>query len=100
MIKIKTTDIFDHWLTSLKNEKAKSIITERLVRLSNGLLGDVKYFKGIGELRITHGKGYRVYFIKRGNEIIILLNGGDKSTQQKDIEKALKIVKELKNGIK
>ncbi|WP_244428471.1 type II toxin-antitoxin system RelE/ParE family toxin [Bartonella bovis] len=67
----------------------------RILRLEYGLFGDVKYFQGIGELKINYGPGYRVYFIKQGQEIILLLNGGDKSTQQKDIEKALQIVKEV-----
>lgn len=59
-----------------------------------GLLGDAKYFDGIGELRIDYGPGYRVYFVKRGNAIVILLCGGDKSSQQHDIAKAKELAKE------
>ena len=60
-----------------------------------GLLGDAKYFSGIGELRIDYGPGYRVYFVKRGNTLIVLLCGGDKSTQDKDIKRAMKMAKEV-----
>jgi putative addiction module killer protein len=57
-------------------------------------LGDVKYFKGIGEVRVDYGPGYRIYFQKRGHALIILLCGGDKDTQKKDIETAIKLAKE------
>jgi putative addiction module killer protein len=65
------------------------------VRVQAGLLGDAKFFNGIGELRIDYGPGYRVYFVRRGSLVIILLCGGDKSTQRKDIERALEMVKEV-----
>lgn len=58
-------------------------------------MGDVKYFKGIGELRIDFGPGYRVYFLQRGSVLVILLCGGDKSTQSRDIERALAMAKEV-----
>ncbi|WP_370930995.1 type II toxin-antitoxin system RelE/ParE family toxin [Bartonella sp. DGB1] len=98
MFRIHKTKEFINWLNNLKDTTAQTHIVTRIIRLEAGLFGNVKYFSGIGELKITHGKGYRVYFIKKGNEIIILLNGGNKATQQKDIEKALKMVKELKDG--
>ncbi|MGN6514273.1 MAG: type II toxin-antitoxin system RelE/ParE family toxin, partial [Rhizomicrobium sp.] len=60
-----------------------------------GLLGDAKFFGGIGELRIDFGPGYRIYFVKRGAEIIILLCGGDKSSQRKDIIRARKLAEEV-----
>jgi putative addiction module killer protein len=65
----------------------------RLDRIELGLLGDAKYFDGIGELRIDYGPGYRVYFVKRGKAIVILLCGGDKSSQQRDIAKARQLAK-------
>lgn len=96
---IKTTDEFDEWLEKLKDRKAADIILGRLHRIRSGLLGDVKFFNGIGELRIHYGAGYRVYFTQKGDKIIILLCGGDKSTQSSDIQKALSLLKDLKNEI-
>jgi putative addiction module killer protein len=60
-----------------------------------GLFGDAKFFDGIGELRIDHGPGYRVYFVKRGDTIVVLLCGGDKRTQGKDIRRAIDMAKEV-----
>jgi len=65
------------------------------VRAEAGLLGDVKYFDGIGEMRVDFGPGYRVYFVTQGNELIILLCGGDKGSQQRDIKQAIAMAKEL-----
>jgi putative addiction module killer protein len=70
-------------------------IQKRIDRLSLGLLGDAKFFNGIGELRIDQGPGYRVYFVQRGNELIILLSGGDKSSQAHDINRAIQMAKEI-----
>ena len=75
--------------------KAAKRIAQRVVRVQAGLLGDAKFFDGIGELRIDHGPGYRVYFVHRGKVLIILLAGGDKSTQSKDIKRAIKLAKEI-----
>ncbi|MCE8433750.1 hypothetical protein JMK10_21270 [Rhodovulum sulfidophilum] len=66
-----------------------------MARLEAGLMGDAKFFDGIGELRITYGPGYRVYFVQQGETIIILLCGGDKGSQRRDIEKAKTMAKEL-----
>ncbi|WP_375680358.1 MULTISPECIES: type II toxin-antitoxin system RelE/ParE family toxin [unclassified Bartonella] len=96
---IKTTDEFDEWLEKLKDRKAANIILARLHRIRSGLLGDAKFFNGIGELRIHYGAGYRIYFTKKGDKIIILLCGGDKSTQSSDIQKALSLLEDLKNEI-
>ncbi|WP_175869614.1 type II toxin-antitoxin system RelE/ParE family toxin [Bartonella gabonensis] len=96
---IKTTDEFDKWLEKLKDRKAANMILERLRRIRSGLLGDVKFFNGIGELRIHYGAGYRIYFVKKGDKIIILLWGGNKSTQSNDIQKALSLLEDLKNEI-
>ena len=96
MIEIKQTEIYRKWEHKLKDHKARATIAARLFRLANGLLGDVSPVgQGISELRIHYGPGYRVYFKQRKNEIIILLCGGNKSTQQKDIEAAKKLALEL-----
>ncbi|PIT69756.1 type II toxin-antitoxin system RelE/ParE family toxin [Bartonella tribocorum] len=97
MFIIKKTIYFTKWLNSLRDKQAQKKIAMRILRLEYGLLGDVKFFNGIGELRIHYGAGYRIYFVKREKEIILLLNAGDKSTQQKDIERALQLVKEINN---
>lgn len=95
MFIIKKTSYFNKWLNSLRDKQVQKKIAMRILRLEYGLLGDVKFFNSIGELRIHYGAGYRIYFVKREKEIILLLNAGDKSTQQKDIEKALQLVKEI-----
>lgn len=89
MIRLKQTETFRKWERKLKDQKARAMIAARLFRLANGLAGDVAPVgQGISELRIHYGPGYRIYFQQRGDEIIILLCGGDKSTQDRDIEKA------------
>lgn len=98
MYEIKKTDKFDKWLFKLKDLKSKISIARRIERMGKGNFGDSKSISGgISELRIDTGPGYRVYYIIRGKEIIILLNGGDKSTQQRDIDKAKEIAKEYKD---
>ncbi|MAY26372.1 MAG: addiction module antitoxin RelB [Polycyclovorans sp.] len=80
---------FDRWLDGLRDRRAKARIEVRLRRLSLGNPGDVKSVgDGILELRIDHGPGYRVYFMRRGVLLVVLLCGGDKSSQQKDIAQA------------
>jgi len=98
MYLIKQTDIFSKWLTKLKDIKGKVAILRRIERIKSGNFGDCKPISSkINELRIMVGSGYRVYYTKRDNEVIILLIGGDKSTQSKDILKAKKLCEELKN---
>jgi putative addiction module killer protein len=70
-------------------------IAVRLTRIEAGLMGDVKYFDGMGEIRIDYGPGYRLYFVKRGNTVVILLCGGDKDSQKRDIELAKNLAKEV-----
>ncbi len=90
------TETFKKWEQQLKDKKVKAIIAARLFRLANGLAGDVKPVgEGISELRIHQGKGYRIYYKKRSNTIILLLCGGDKSTQANDIKVAKKLAKEV-----
>ena len=95
MIEVRQTEHFRDWLDALKGRRAQTRIAQRIVRLQSGLLGDVKFFDGIGELRVDHGPGYRVYFVRRGNTLIILLCGGDKSTQSKDIRTAIDMAKDV-----
>jgi putative addiction module killer protein len=95
MIELKQTETFRKWRTQLKDERARTLIASRLDRLAFGLAGDVEPVgQGVSELRIHHGPGYRIYFQKRGNMIIVLLCGGDKSTQAKDIKVAKRLAEE------
>jgi len=98
MYLIKQTEIFSKWLLKLKDTKAKVAILRRIQRVQEGNFGDYKAVSSeISELRITTGPGYRVYYTKQNEEIVILLITGDKSTQTEDILKAKKIAKELKD---
>jgi putative addiction module killer protein len=95
MIECKQSDIFRKWRTRLKDVRIRALIASRLDRLAFGHAGDVKPIgQGISELRIDHGPGYRIYFQKRGSTIILLLCGGDKSTQTKDIQTAKRLAAE------
>ena len=95
MIELRQTEIFRKWRTKLKDERARVLIASRLDRLAFGNAGDVKPVgQGVSELRIDHGPGYRVYFQKRGNTIILLLCGGDKRTQDRDIKMAKRLAAE------
>ena len=98
MIEVRQTSIFRDWLRDLKDGRAAERIAIRIVRLQAGLLGDAKFFDGIGELRVDYGPGYRVYFMRRGKSLIILLCGGDKSTQESDIALARTIAKRWKEN--
>lgn len=95
MIELHQTETFRKWWTRLKDERARGVITSRLDRLAYGHPGDAEPVgEGVSELRIHYGPGYRVYFQKRGNTIIVLLCGGDKATQKKDIKTAKRLAKE------
>ncbi|GAJ96182.1 hypothetical protein RRH01S_18_00250 [Rhizobium rhizogenes NBRC 13257] len=95
MIEVRKTDVFLEWLKSLRDIRAQLRIQKRIDRLSLGLLGDAKFFSGIGELRVDYGPGYRIYFVQRGSELIILLSGGDKGSQDRDIKRAIEMSKEV-----
>ncbi|WP_267224085.1 type II toxin-antitoxin system RelE/ParE family toxin [Dyella silvae] len=86
------SDVFAKWLMGLKDQTAKAKVIVRVKRLAAGNLGDAKHFEGITELRIDYGPGYRIYVAKKGDKLYLLLCGGDKSSQKKDIEKAKKIL--------
>ena len=95
MIELKQTKVFRSWWIRLKDEHVRGVIAARLDRLGYGLPGDVKPLgEGISELRIHVGPGYRVYFQKQGRTIIILLCGGDKSTQARDLIVAKRLARD------
>jgi putative addiction module killer protein len=101
MTEIRETDTYRQWFALLKDKKAKVCIDVRIKRVSLGNFGDVEPVgTGVSELRTDYGPGYRVYFLKQGNVILILLCGGDKSTQAKDIQRAHQLVKMLKEDLK
>lgn len=96
MIEIRQTETYSRWFNNLRDSQARARIDIRIRRLSMGNPGDVKPVgQGVSELRINDGTGYRVYFIQRGNSLIILLAGGDKKTQNKDIQTALELAQNL-----
>ena len=89
MVEVFTTDDLDRWLRKLKDRQGRLRILSRIDRLAHGNAGDVKALgQGVWELRLTYGPGYRVYYAHRGNRVVLLLCGGDKSTQDSDIAKA------------
>lgn len=94
-IELLQTETFRKWRTHLKDQRTRAHIASRLDRLAFGLIGDVAPVgDGLSELRIHHGPGYRIYFKQKGDRIIILLCGGDKSTQVSDIKAAKRLAKE------
>jgi putative addiction module killer protein len=93
---IHTTEVFDKWTAKLKDRQAAMAIALRLARVASGNFGDTKVIgDGVSELRIFVGPGYRIYYTIRNNEIVILLCGGDKSSQQNDIKQAKELAKNL-----
>ena len=96
MLEVRQTDEFENWLQRLRDRTARNRILVRIRRLAFGNPGDVRPVGGgLSELRIDHGPGYRVYFKKRGQELIVILAGGDKSTQADDIKTALLLARNL-----
>lgn len=96
MIDVRKTDVFAEWLDNLKDLRARARIQARIERLAAGDAGDVQSVgAGVSELRIHYGPGYRVYFKNQGEELIILLAGGDKSSQADDIKTALRLARNL-----
>lgn len=94
MIQIEATDEFDKWLKGLRDLQAKERIFERIRRLRDGNPGDVKAVgKGVSEMRISYGPGYRLYYMQRGKALVLLLCGGDKSSQKADVARAIAMVK-------
>lgn len=98
MIEIRQTVEFADWLGALRDTNAAKIIKRRAARLEAGLFGDAKGVGGgVMELRVDFGPGYRVYFVRRGSVLVILLCGGDKSSQSRDIKRAKEIAAQLEN---
>jgi putative addiction module killer protein len=96
MIEIRKTEYFAKWIDNLQDIRARARIQARIERLAVGNPGDVKPVgEGVSEMRIDHGPGYRVYFIQHERTVTILLAGGDKSTQAKDIKAALRLARNL-----
>jgi putative addiction module killer protein len=96
MLEIRKTQIFSNWLDNLRDLQGRARVMARIERLALGNPGDVAPAgEGVSELRIHYGPGYRVYFKRRGEQLIVLLAGGDKSTQTKDIELALDLARGL-----
>jgi len=96
VIEIRKTEVFARWLDDLRDLRARARIQVRIERLAAGNPGSVKPVgEGVSELRIDYGPGYRLYFKRRGRTLIILLAGGDKSSQAKDIKVALRLARDL-----
>lgn len=96
MIEIRQTEAYARWFAELRDHQARARIAVRIRRLSLGNPGDVKPIgEGLSELRIDYGPGYRVYFVQHGALLIILLAGGDKRTQSRDIQMALELAKQV-----
>jgi putative addiction module killer protein len=96
MNSIQTTEVFDDWFAKLKDKQAVRRVQARIDRAEDGNFGDCEPVgEGVSEMRIHYGPGYRIYFIQRGMEIVILLAGGKKSTQSKDIKTALEIARQI-----
>ncbi|MCC7214578.1 MAG: type II toxin-antitoxin system RelE/ParE family toxin [Nitrospira sp.] len=96
MFEIRKTKTFAKWLDGLRDMRARARVQVRIERLGTGNAGDAKSVgEGVSEMRIDYGPGYRVYFTKRGSEVIVLLAGGDKRTQDADILTALRLARSL-----
>lgn len=96
MIEVRQTTRFSTWLAGLRDHQARTRILKRLERAEKGNLGNVAPVgEGVSEMRIFYGPGYRLYFVQRGEVVIVMLCGGDKSSQQDDVEEAKKLAKEV-----
>ena len=96
MVEVRQTDVFTDWFAGLRDREARARITVRIRRLSLGNPGDVKPVGGgVSEMRIDYGPGYRVYFVGRGDTVVVLLCGGDKRNQDRDIARALELAQEI-----
>jgi putative addiction module killer protein len=96
MVEVRQTDVFASWFGELRDREARARVTARIRRLSLGNPGDVKPVgSGVSEMRIDYGPGYRLYFVGRGETLVILLCGGDKRTQRRDIARAIELSAEF-----
>jgi len=95
-MEIRKTEAFARWIGKLKDPTAKAKVLVRIARLAEGNPGDVKSVgRGVSEMRISYGPGYRVYFCQQGDRLIVLLAGGSKKTQSKDIQTAITLMQHL-----
>lgn len=95
MIEVRETPQYEKWRKRLKDRKARALIASRIARLAYGHTGDVAPIgQGLSELRIHYGPGYRVYFQRRGDRIVLLLCGGGKGSQERDIRTAMRLAEE------
>ena len=98
MFEVRQTPVFRRWLERLADRRAVERIAQRIVRLQAGLMGDARPVgEGVSELRVDYGPGYRVYFVRRGGHLVILLCGGDKASQARDITRARGLARELED---
>ena len=96
MFEVRKTEVYAKWLDGLQDVRARIRVLVRVERLAAGNPGDVRSVgEGVSELRIDYGPGYRVYFRKQGRTVVVLLAGGDKRTQNRDIERALRLARNL-----
>jgi putative addiction module killer protein len=96
MLEIRRTERFDKWLKGLTDKKGTALISDRIERLAQGHFGDAKHVgEGVTELRVHFGPGYRLYVTQRGAMLVVLLCGGDKSSQERDIERARSMARKL-----
>jgi len=96
VFEVRQTEVFAKWLEDLSDHRSASRIAQRIVRLQSGLFGDVRPVGGgLSELRVDHGPGYRLYFVQRGRVLIVLLCGGDKRSQKRDIARARELARDL-----
>jgi len=96
MIEVRQTEVFRVWLRRLKDARAAARIAQWIARVQAGLLGDAKSVGGgVSELRVDYGPGYPIFFVRRGNVLVILLCGGDQGSQKRDIARAQAMTKEL-----
>jgi len=97
VIEVRQTEEFARWLKALRDAKGRAQIAKRILRVQSGLLGDIKPVgEGVSELRVDFGPGYRLYCTQRGKILVVLLAGGDKSTQAKDIRTAKALAADFK----
>lgn len=97
MIEILKTAAYVEWISALRDRRAVARINQRLLRLQAGNPGQVEPVgEGVSELKIDYGPGYRVYYLNRGDELVILLGGGDKQSQRRDIKNALELARDIR----
>ena len=99
MVEIRQTDVYARWFRRLRDREARARIDSRIRRLSLGNPGDLRPVgEGVSEMRIDYGPGHRVYFLQRGQALVVILAGGDKGSQERDIRRALELARGLIGG--